>query len=218
MTMLILNGSPKANREQGNTQRFIKYFTAELKKEYEVCHVYKENPRSLASKMKEYDTIIMVMPLYIHSMPSGVKALIDELPRFDSEEGKKIGFIVQFGFPEGYHAKWLCDYFKCLAKRLNCHYLGTVVRGDCAFISSDLDGYKPLFEKITALGKRFGETGEFDKQLMEIISMPYLFDQKTRFILKGVCKLGIVDRQWKKQLRANKALRYAKDQPFLKKC
>lgn len=217
MAVLILNGSPKADSQKGNTNRFIHYFTAAFEEAYSVYCIYKEEPKILVDKMKDYDSIIMVMPLYIHAMPSGVKALIDEMTSFESKEGKrkKLGFIVQFGFPEGCHAKWLSDYFECLAKRLNCQYLGTVVKGDCAFIEGQSERYAPLFEKLTKLGKEYEKTGEFNKKLMTEISMPYVFDEKTRKILKVVCKMGIVDRKWKKLQKANNVLKYAKDQPFL---
>ena len=67
METLIINGSPKS--KNGNTEIFIKKFVKEMKAPYEICYAAKENPLQIAKYMKEFDKVIVFMPLYVHAMP-----------------------------------------------------------------------------------------------------------------------------------------------------
>lgn len=66
-------------------------------------------------------------------MPSGVMELIEHMKLGDFKK-QKIGFMIQAGFPEGIHEKCLKGYFEVFTKKLQCEYLGTVVKGKAAFI------------------------------------------------------------------------------------
>ncbi|MCG2730260.1 MAG: NAD(P)H-dependent oxidoreductase [Acetobacterium sp.] len=77
MKTLLLNGSPRA--DHGNTQLFIDHFQSGLTQPLPVRYILRENPEKLALAMKDYNTILLVMPLYIHAMPGIVMKLFEEL-------------------------------------------------------------------------------------------------------------------------------------------
>jgi hypothetical protein len=63
-------------------------------------------------------------------MPGIVKAFMDELGAFKGRAGNPlIGYLVQSGFPEGAHSRFVERYLEKLAARLSSLYLGTFVRG-----------------------------------------------------------------------------------------
>lgn len=112
MKTLILNGSPRA--DHGNTQLFIDHFQSGLTQPLPVRYVSRENPATLALEMTDYDTILLVMPLYIHAMPGMVMRLFEAMNR-QTTDHKKIGFIVQAGFIESSTARFLENYLTALA-------------------------------------------------------------------------------------------------------
>ena len=83
MSMIIMNGSPKA--ERGNTEVFIRKFMEGMQAaegttecaSAQVCYVAKESHEEIAAKMQEYDTIIIAFPLYVHAMPGTVKKVLE---------------------------------------------------------------------------------------------------------------------------------------------
>lgn len=125
-------------------------------------------------KIKVYDTILMVMPLYIHAMPSGVMALIEAMEEAENPQST-LGFMEQYP-----------------------------------------DEVEVLKKKLEGLGRQFEKTGQFDKEIMKALAMPYQMPKGMRTLLRIACKFGMVDRHWKKLLKENHALEHAKDQLFLK--
>lgn len=214
MKTLILNSSPKGNLKDSNTQIFIQQFITGMKTECEVRVIEKENLVELLRYMKKFEVIVMAMPLYIHAMPSRVMALIEHM-ELDDFKGKKMGFIIQSGFPEGMHSKYLKEYFEVLTKNLQCEYLGTVVKGDSAFIYRKPQQYVKLFEMIKELGAKFETTGQFDEMLVKQLEQPYQFSKLMLRILKFLDKIDYFNREWKVMLRENKVLDQVLDRPFL---
>jgi len=45
------------------------------------------------------------------------------------EDNPSLGFLVQSGFPEGLHSRYVERYLESWQKRLGCPYLGTIVKG-----------------------------------------------------------------------------------------
>ena len=63
-------------------------------------------------------------------MPAIVKQFIEALePLKNRENNPPMGFIVQSGFPEALHSRYVEHYLQKLAARLNAPYLGTIVKG-----------------------------------------------------------------------------------------
>lgn len=214
MKTLIINGSPKA--KNGNTEVFIQQFIKGAGTSYEVCYVVKEDSQQLAEYMQQFDTIIIAMPLYIHAMPGIVMKLIGCMePAKDT--GKSIGFIVQFGFMESAHSKYLEKYLSSLARHLNYSYLGTVVRGGSSGISMMPDKMtKKLFNQMQMLGEYFEKEGSFDKEIMdEMAKLIELSKGKSR-MFQFLSRIGIGDSIfWNQMLKKNNALDRVYDKPFI---
>ena len=60
------------------------------------------------------------------------KEFIEELESFVKRKNNPpIAFLVQSGFPEALHSRYVEQYLVALAERLHSPYLGTLVRGGC---------------------------------------------------------------------------------------
>ncbi len=214
MNRLILNGSPKGSSKSSSTQIFINHFIKDMKEKPEVRYIAKEDPKELATSMQSFDTVLIVMPLYIHAMPSGVMKLIEHMEPAARKE-QSIGFMIQAGFPESMQEKYIVAYLEALTKRLRYHYLGTVVKGTSAFIYRGPHQYEKLFQGLVDLGLVFEETGAFDEGITKRFAEPYALNPPILLIFKVLSKLGLIDRVWKTILKENNALQHALDRPFL---
>ena len=116
MKLLIINGSPHG--EKGNTGIFITQFVKGMKEIPMVCCIKKEKPEVIAEKIKSFDTILIVMPLYVHAMPGPVMKLFENLQVQDTGN-KSLGCIVQMGFAGSSHADYARRCMKQQAKRLH---------------------------------------------------------------------------------------------------
>lgn len=216
MKMIILNGSPKANDKSSNTEIFIQQFTSKMQGTYEVKYIAKEKPEVLAKYIQQFDTVLIAMPLYIHAMPSGVMALIEQMEPATSKE-QAIGFIIQAGFPESAHEKYIVAYLESLAKKLNYRYIGTVVKGGAAFVYRAPQQFKKLYEMLGELGRLFEETRTFDEKITQTLGQPYAFSKGALVMVRIIKKIGLMDREWNEMLAQNNALEHALDRPFLEK-
>ncbi|MTI67363.1 MAG: NAD(P)H-dependent oxidoreductase [Firmicutes bacterium] len=214
MNTIILNGSPKGNSNKSNSQIFAKEFIKNMKNPCEIKCIAKYNPKELVSYIEGFDTIIIVLPLYIHAMPGIVMKFIEKLKPQTSEE-KYIGFIVQAGFIETAQHKFLKRYFKDLAKQLNYNYLGTVSKGEAAGIYMYPKMFKKVLKSIADLGMAYEENHTFDKEIVQRLEKPYELSKFKLKMLRLVNKVGLNNIGWHTVLRKNNALDKRLDRPFL---
>jgi len=213
MRTLVINGSPKG--KNGNTEIFIQQFIAGMKVPCEICYVVNEDRLQLATYIKQFDTVIVAMPLYIHAMPGIVMKLI-ECMEPASDGGKVMGFIVQSGFMESAQSKYLERYLSVLTKHLNYTYLGTVIRGGSAGLyMMPVQMNKKLFKQLRMLGEHFELNGSFHRGItMELATPKKLSKGKSR-MLQFSHKLGLGDNMfWNMMLKENNALGRKFDKPF----
>ena len=216
MNMIILNGSPKKNINESNTEIFINEFIKEMTEKPHVKYINRENHIELAKSLKEYDTILMFLPLYIHGMPGSMMKFIEKLDK-EYLKGKNLGFFIQAGFPETAQEQFIERYFAELAKLMECNYLGTVSRGQSAAVYMFPKQFKKLYKQLNKLGKKFEETNNFDKNLVDKISYPYNLSDlslATRGLMKVSYKLGLADMGWDMMLKKNNAFHNRFDKPF----
>ncbi|QUI21327.1 NAD(P)H-dependent oxidoreductase [Vallitalea pronyensis] len=213
METIILNGSPRGNN--GNSEIFIRQFLKGMRTHCDVKYMNKENPEELASHVKKYDTIIMVLPLYIHSMPGMVMRFIEHLEPSAVHSKQAIGFILQCGFTESSQCKYVERYFSCLAKELNRTYLGTVIKGEAAGVYM-LPKFmtKKLFTLLNQLGEMYDQTHTFDRRVMEKLQQPYVLTGFTLKFMQFTTKLGANKIMWHRFLKKNDAFHKKLDQPF----
>ncbi|GAA0180963.1 hypothetical protein SH2C18_35670 [Clostridium sediminicola] len=214
MNTIILNGSPKGNSINSNTRIFTEEFVKNMKRPCEIKCIAEADPKELAQYIKNFDAIIIMLPLYIHAMPGIVMKFIEGLEPADND-GKYIGFIVQAGFIETAQEKFVERYFKDLSRQLNYSYLGTVSKGEAAGIYMYPKMFKKVLKLVADLGVAYEETHAFDKDIVKRLGKPYELTKFQLRILKLVNKVGLGNVGWHKMLRKNNALDRRLDRPFL---
>lgn len=214
MNAIILNGSPKKNIRESNSQLVAEAFVGGMDQAIEIRHIAGTDPSILAADMNEYDTILIVLPLYIHAMPGTVMTFLEHLNPASTPE-KSIGFIVQAGFYETAQHRFLEPYLRSLAVNLNYRYLGYVAKGEAAGLYMFPKMYKKVLCMFSDLGKAFEQTGEFDPEIVEKLGQPYEICPKTLRVLKRVNKLGLTNIMWHSKLRKNGAMKQRLDKPFV---
>ena len=220
MSMIILNGSPKA--ERGNTEIFIRKFIEGMQgadsrriELSEVCYSAKEDYEQLANKLQEHDEIIITFPLYVHAMPGSVRKIMEFMKPVEGS-GKKLSFIIQYGFIEGAQSKYLVRYLESFIKKMNYESAGIVTRGGSAGIYEMPEKMnQKLFQQLQKLGKDYVETGVFSKEVIECLHTPYELTKKQARMYEFMAKAGLSDAMWwNSQLKRNGAMkhRYGTDQ------
>ena len=216
MRTLIINGSPKA--KNGNTEIFIKKFVKEMKSSYEICYAAKEDSLQIANYMKDFDTVILAMPLYVHAMPGIVMKIIECMePTLDA--GKTMGFIVQSGFIESAQSEYLERYLSALTNNLNYTYLGTVIKGGSAgtyMMPEQMN--KKLFKQLHMLGEDFETNGSFNIEVSKELAKPNKLPKGKSGLFHFFNKLGLGDSMfWNMMLKKNNAQDKRFDKPFVDK-
>jgi NAD(P)H-dependent FMN reductase len=167
------------------------------------------------AEFESADNVILAFPLYTDAMPGIVKHFIEALAGVDGEGKKKLGFVVQSGFPEAVHCSFVEKYLEKLAQRWNCQYLGTILKGGVEGIQEMPPAMtKKLFTAFTQLGRIFGQTGGFDRAIIASLRKNYRFGWFILLILRVVKALGLLDMGWKKHLKKHNALDRAYDRPY----
>jgi NAD(P)H-dependent FMN reductase len=213
MSILLINGSPKG--KNGNTELFIRHFAAGIKAPYEICYAANDSSAQIAEHIKQFDTVIFAMPLYVHAMP-GIVMKIIECMEPAPDGGRALGFLVQSGFMESAQSKYLEQYLSSLAIRLNCTYLGTVIKGGSAGVSMMPEKMnRGLFRQLRALGERFSLDGTFDQEAIRALSKPVTLKRGRCRLLQTMSRMGLGDRMfWNFMLKHNKAFPNRFDRPF----
>ena len=213
MRTLIINGSPKG--KNGNTEIFINKFIEKMKVPYEICYAAKQDCMEIAKYMRQFDTVIVAMPLYIHAMP-GIMMKILECMESTSDSGKSMGFIVQSGFLESSQSKYLERYLSTFTKNLNYNYLGAVIRGGSAgtyMMPEKMN--KRLFQQLNTLGEFFDKNNSFNKEVMEELGKPNKLSKGKSKLLQFLNRFGLGDSMfWNMMLKKNNAKDKKFDRPF----
>lgn len=212
MSTIVLNGSPKLSTENSNTHLFCETFVGGMKNPYEIRRIADGNYHELAQYIRGFDTVILIMPLYVHAMPGSVKKFLETLEPVES--GKKIGFIIQAGFPESAQSKFVTAYLERFSARLGYEYLGTVAKGECAGVSYFPKMFKKTIQMFRELGKRYEQTGGFDAEIAAQMAKPYELSKRQVRILKIANSLGIDNFFWHQKLKENGAMDKRMDEPF----
>lgn len=214
MSTIILNGSPKVDPKQSNTRVFCETFTSGMEHPCEVKRILGSDVHELAQYIRQFDEVIVIMPLYVHAVPGIVMKFFEALT--PAEQGKSIGFIIQAGFEETSQERFVTAYLARLAARLGYRYLGTVSKGECAGI---VEAPKAVFQKTLGMVKRLGtayeKTGEFDRDVTAEMAKPYTFSLSQLRLFKVLGKLGLSNIFWHQKLKQNNAMAQRLDRPFL---
>ena len=214
MKTIILNGSPKGDSKKCNSQIFAEKFVKNMKNPCEIKCIADESPKELSQYTEKFETLIIILPLFIHAMPGILMKFIEKI-KPATTKNKYIGFIVQAGFIETEQHKFVERYFEDLAKQLNYNYLGTVKKGEAAGIYMYPRMFKKVLQLISDLGVAYEETHTFDREIVKKLGQPYELSKFKLILLRLVNKIGLGNIGWHKMLRKNNAMDKRLDRPFL---
>jgi multimeric flavodoxin WrbA len=172
-TLTLFNGSPRGRR--GNTPIFLREIVNGFGGPTETYHLVRiHETGSMVQAFAEAECVILGFPLYTDSMPGIVKHFVEALePLVGQAHNPPLGFVVQSGFPEGLHSRYVERYLEKLAARLGSPYLGTVVKGNgegTRVMPDEMN--KKLFANLQAIGSGLAANGCFDPHVLARIAQP----------------------------------------------
>jgi hypothetical protein len=211
MKLSVFNGSPKGRK--ANTEilleRFLNGFAEEQGNQWEVLYL---NRRSEQKRFRDAfsaaDSVLVAYPLYTDAMPGIVKQFIETLEPLCGVQDNKpaLGFLVQSGFMEAAHSRYVERYHIALARRLGCTYLGTIIRGGVEGIQMRPEKMsRRLFSLLEELGRIFGSSGTFDEQILNRLARPERLPGWVRLLLRLLALTGFTNLFWDRMLKANGA-------------
>jgi NAD(P)H-dependent FMN reductase len=219
MKIAIINGSPRG--KNSNSRLLTDHFMAGLEKadltvEYETFYLMNQyQTQDAIDSCLRSDMILMAFPLYTDAMPGIVKLFFEKLPSFS---GKKIGYMVQSGFPEAIHCFYLEKYLEIFTRKLGATYLGTVPRGNVEGIKDrSARMNKGLYSKYFKLGQYFGTKGEFNPKIIRELKKPFVLPPVARVFCNLVLKTGLSDYGWNRHLKLNNAFPARNARPYHRK-
>ncbi|MBA7664259.1 hypothetical protein ES703_72316 [subsurface metagenome] len=217
MKLTVFNGSPrgKGSNTKILLEHFINGFMTTDRNNYELAYLVRiKDSDNFIKLFQEAEQVLLAFPLYTDTMPAIVKTFIESLePLCGRESNPNIGFLVQSGFPEAIHSRYVERYLEKLSERLGCRYKGTVIKGGVEGIQGQPAMMtRKLFKSFYELGKSFGETGEFNKQIVLKLAQP---ERLTKFRFQVLKLLGH-NLHWNPMLKKNNAFEKRFAKPYAK--
>ncbi|MFC2080244.1 NAD(P)H-dependent oxidoreductase [Bacteroidota bacterium] len=219
MKLIIYNGSPRGQKSNTKLlmEEFIKGLSDSEEYELEMYYIVKrKDHRSALEAYAEAENVIFAFPLYTDSMPGIVKDFIELLhPYSNLEKGPAMGFVVQSGFPEPAHSRYIEKYLEQFAKRMNSPYLGTIVKGGVEGIQI-MPGWmtKKLYKRFFDLGQFFAKTGQFDRKIMKKLAPKERMSKGSLWFFKIMRKTRMGNFYWDSQMKKNGVFDIRFDKPF----
>jgi len=174
--LTIFNGSPRGRR--GNTPLMLEQFASGFKGQTEMFHLVRlKETEQMVEVFATAECALIGFPLYTDAMPGVVKHFIEALEPLVGRGGNPpLAFLVQSGFPEGLHSRYVERYLEKLAARLGSPYLGAIVKG-----GGEGTRVMPpqmtsgLFTNLEALGNGLAVNGRLDSRLLKAVAKPERF-------------------------------------------
>ncbi|MFV1949320.1 MAG: NAD(P)H-dependent oxidoreductase [Anaerolineales bacterium] len=214
--LTVFNGSPRGAK--GNTPimlgEFIKGFNGEL----DLHHlIFRKNIDQQVEAFRQAECVWLGFPLYTDGMPALVKSFIEALePLKDRENNPPMGFLVQSGFPEGVHSRYVERYLEAFATRMGSPYLGTIIKGNGEGTRVMPDNMnRKLFDGLNALGKDLAEQGELDTGTMREIASPEKYPWILGPLFRLFLKTKMSHNYFDNMLIENNAYDRRNDRPLL---
>ncbi|MFH2102644.1 MAG: hypothetical protein ABIJ39_04730 [Chloroflexota bacterium] len=156
-------------------------------------------------------------PLYTDAMPGVTKHFFEALePLAGRKDNPPVGFLVQSGFPEGLHSRYVERYLEKLAARLGSPYLGTIVKGGGEGVRiMPPEATRPLFANLHALGAGFVRDGRLDSEVLARIAAPERFPLYLWPVFQVFLRLPISHAYFDNMLKKNGAYERRFVRPFL---
>jgi multimeric flavodoxin WrbA len=213
--LTLFNGSPRGRK--GNTPIFLNQIAEGFGGGSEVHHLVRvRETEQMVQAFASAECVIFGFPLYTDSMPGVVKHFIEALePLTERATNPPLGFVVQSGFPEGLHSRYVERYLEKLADRLHSPYLGTVVKGNGEGVRiMPAEANQRLFANLQAVGASLAKSGSFDAEAMRAISHPEQFPSILGPVFQLFVRLPIAHSYFDEMLKQNGVFEKRFDRPF----
>ena len=225
----VFNGSPRGRRSNTVTllDSFLSGFASSPGRSSEIIDlVHLKEAAHFPRAFAEAECVILGFPLYADSMPGIVKAFIESLEPLRGRAGNPpIGFLVQGGFPESVHSRYVERYLEKLASRLGAPYLGTMVKGGCEMPLRDTNALNRgvydalflnwgMFDRLDHLGKTFGETGQLDPALLHGLARLERYPGFLMPVLSHSGNSRLINHYWNVRLKHNGAFERRSATPY----
>lgn len=207
--LVVINGSPRA--PSSNTRLLMECFQTgfeEAAGNTVQSHTLHNRTARTAARdaYADSDLVIFAFPLYVHAMPGHLKRFWESIAQLPPRPGRRVGFVVQSGFPEAHQSRWLERYLVRLPARLGAESAGVVIRGGCEGIQIMPERMtRKLFASFEELGRGFGRTARFDPRVVGQLAEPESLSRRGRLFHRIMKVAGIGDWYWNHQLKNNDA-------------
>ncbi len=221
MKLSIINGSPRGKGSNSKilTDQFRKGFcSVESHCDIHEYFIKSSSYPELINALESSDFAIIIFPLYTDAMPGIVKRFIEEFTHYHLKNHKlKLGFIVQSGFPEAIHSRYIEKYLDKLAKRLEIDYLGTVIKGGIEGIKIQPKWMtRKTMEMFYDLGQHMALDWEFNRDIMHRLAKPEHLSSLNILFYHFLMKTGLANYYWDQQLKQNHAYENRFAKPYSK--
>lgn len=216
MKVCIFNGSPRG--ENSNSSRIISWISKGLSEPAPQNIIRNiDQHKEYIDSLAEYDTILIVFPLYIDAMPGIVMKFFETLyEKKDMIKGKNIYFLVHSGFPEAAHSLLTKEYLESLSQKLELNYKDTIIYGgsEGTRFSDETKITKKvaLFESV---GQSIGKNNIVSHYIKSKLEKPIRFTKPVVVIYKVLSKIVNLNFYWDNALKKNNAYGNRFDRPYL---
>jgi len=220
MRLAVFNGSPRG--KQSNTkilmEHFCRGFIENNDNSVDVAYLNRSGETEQHVELfKKADHIILAFPLYTDAMPGIVKHFIEALASTAGIRKPDMGFVIQSGFPEPIHSRYVGRYMEKLAQRLGCPHTGTVIRGGGEGIQMQpLWMTRKLFRSFYELGRKYAATGRFNEKIIRKLAPREQMSPIRRLAFRFMMATGLANMFWNMKLKQNKAFEKRFAHPFKK--
>jgi len=211
-SLLLLNGSPRGERSNSMKMlsRVLEGWERAAGQPPEVLHLAR--PADFARAVEAFadaDVVLLGMPLYTDAMPGIVKFYIEAIGKrakaLPSTTMKPaLGFLVQCGFPEALHIRYVERYLAKVARRLGSPFAGTIVRGGGGALEDmPEEANKKLWQGLRILGEQLARDGCFSQPELNAVKGIERIPWFAAPLLSIAVKLHLVEFMWNGQLKKN---------------
>ncbi len=213
----LFNGSPRG--AHGNSPIFLQKLAEGFGRESKMINLVNLNATAEhVQAFREARAVWLAFPLYTDSMPGIVKHFIEALePLVGQSNNPPIGFIVQSGFPEGLHSRFVERYLEKLAARLGSPYLGTIVKGNGEGVRIMPENMnKKLFDGLHSLGNDLANGEPLNPDTLSSIAKPESFPKVLAPVFKLFLHLPLAHSYFDGMLKKNGVYDRRFERPFVK--
>jgi multimeric flavodoxin WrbA len=213
--LAVFNGSPRGRR--GNTPLMLEQIAQGFGGPVETYHLVRmKETEQMAQAFAQAECALLGFPLYTDAMPAVVKHFIEALePLVGRPNNPPVGFLVQSGFPEGLHSRYVERYLEKLAARLGSPYLGTIVKGNgegTRLMPPVMN--QALFTALQTLGAGLAAGKRFDPGVLETVARPEKYPAILGPLFQVFLRQPVAHQYFDQMLKQNGAFDQRFARPF----